>query len=74
MAKEGPSQGGGKMPHASVPGKRNCMKCGREFLSPDQERIRRCERCKRSEDGSATRVAKMSDVRNAIRRYFNDST
>jgi len=50
------------------------MKCGREFLSPDRERIRRCDRCKRGEDASATRVARMSDVRNAIRRYFNDST
>lgn len=35
---------------ASKDGIRECLKCRWLFVSPDVERIRRCEPCKKSED------------------------
>ncbi len=31
-------------------GKVNCLKCGREFISPDVTKIRKCRNCKVNED------------------------
>lgn len=55
----------------SRPGKRACQRCGRTFLSRDFERIRRCDRCKKHEDGYSPRTARERDVSSAIQQEGN---
>jgi hypothetical protein len=55
-------------------GKRICMKCARPFLSPDVERIRRCNTCKKNEDTHQPRSARMSNVRSAIGQHLRDTS
>jgi len=38
------------LPEPSKPGVQLCMKCGWKFISPDPERIRRCQDCKKHEE------------------------
>lgn len=46
-------------PYASVPGRRVCQKCCREFLSPDRTRIRTCPECAKQnvEEGPSCRTS-----------------
>lgn len=53
----------------SRPGKRKCMKCGKEFLSPDAERIRRCPKCKKGEDDYIPTTVRLDDAHRNIREY-----
>lgn len=47
---------------SSQPGIRECLKCHWLFVSPDVERIRRCEFCKKSEDEYQPRhIASVAD-------------
>lgn len=54
----------------SRPGVRRCVACQKDFRSQDVERIRRCPRCKRKEDGYSPREIRVSDVRAAVHHHF----
>lgn len=54
----------------SIPGYRLCIKCDRRFMSKDKVRLRKCDRCKKSEDTFVPKGARVGDVDAAIRRHF----
>lgn len=57
----------------SVPGPRVCMRCGRKFVSPDRDRIRRCARCHKAESNLAPRLVRLADVRGAVSQHQRES-
>jgi hypothetical protein len=56
----------------SIPGRRPCNSCGKVFKSKDVQRLRRCDKCKRNEDGYSPRCARLSDVGASIRQHLGD--
>lgn len=56
----------------SKPGLRRCLKCDKEFMSPDYIKIRRCPDCHRNEDNSSPRVIQMRDVYRALRGRYRE--
>jgi predicted nucleic acid-binding Zn-ribbon protein len=55
----------------SIPGKRKCMNCGKQFMSPDKELIRRCPKCKRNEE-HLPRIVKLDQVRRSSGHNLSD--
>lgn len=55
----------------SKPGRRKCMSCGKQFVSPDVERIRRCSKCKRNEE-HMPRIIKLDQVRRSSGHNLTD--
>lgn len=53
----------------SVPGDRRCMNCQKTFRSPDVMRIRRCQKCKKAEEGCPIRVLSVDQGDGAVRHH-----
>lgn len=58
------------MAEPSQPGIQRCMKCRWLFVSPDEERIRRCHKCKKREDSYEPRTASVQRVEVAVHSHL----
>lgn len=58
----------------SVPGKVRCMKCQKQFLSPDRLRIRRCKSCKGKDTGYHLVEVRLRELEGRQKHGINNST